>query len=247
MGDKIERIKTGIAGLDDMLYGGLPFKSQVIVAGGPGAGKTLLSFEYLYRNAKAGIPSTFIALEESSEAIIKNAKEVFTDFTDIDALIESNMLTIDGREPSIKLREQSDSDAYSFGNMVSDIENVITDNKSKCIAVDSISLLRLMMGNDVSYRRSLLALTSNLRRLNVTSLLTVEIPSSDRDKLRFEPEFFIFDGILVLYQNSEVDKRTLTAEIVKMRGSNHSNMLAPYEITNSGFKIYTLTQDGEMQ
>ena len=57
-------IKTGVTGLDAMLYGGIPEKNQVLLAGGPGTGKTLLSFEYLYRNAKAGNTSLFFALEE---------------------------------------------------------------------------------------------------------------------------------------------------------------------------------------
>ena len=52
---ELTRIKSGIEGLDSMLDGGIPEHNQTIIAGGPGAGKTLLSFEILYRNAKAGI------------------------------------------------------------------------------------------------------------------------------------------------------------------------------------------------
>ena len=42
------------------------------------------------------------------------------------------------------------------------------------------------------------------------------------------------------------DRRTLTAEVVKMRGTNHSWALAPYEITSGGFNIYTVDQMGEI-
>ncbi len=103
-----------------------------------------------------------------------------------------------------------------------------------------------MLVDKYHYRRSMLMLMSNLRRLNVTTLLTVEINFADRDKLKYSPEFFIFDGIIMLYQMSREDRRTLTAEVVKMRGTNHSWALAPYEITSGGFNIYTVDQMGEI-
>ncbi|MCL5102466.1 MAG: hypothetical protein M1544_03875 [Candidatus Marsarchaeota archaeon] len=73
--DDINRIKTGVSGLDSMLDGGVPEYNQTIIAGGPGAGKTLLSFEILYHNAKAGIPGAFIALEEKPEVLLNNVKQ----------------------------------------------------------------------------------------------------------------------------------------------------------------------------
>ena len=71
-----------------MLDGGVPEHNQTIIAGGPGAGKTLLSFEILYRNAKAGIPGAFIALEEKPEVLLSNVKQAFKEFKDIDDLIK---------------------------------------------------------------------------------------------------------------------------------------------------------------
>ena len=81
---ELARIKSGIEGLDSMLDGGIPEHNQTIIAGGPGAGKTLLSFEILYHNAKAGIPGVFIALEEKPEVLLSNVKQAFKEFKDID-------------------------------------------------------------------------------------------------------------------------------------------------------------------
>ena len=110
------------------------------------------------------------------------------------------------------------------------------------MAIDSLSLIKLMMTNKLSWRRSMVALISNLRRLGVTAILTSDIMSSERDELRFSQEFFIFDGVIMMYQSGEEDKRVLTMEVVKMRGSNHSWALSPYEITPHGFKIFTIEQ-----
>ena len=239
---KIERVSTGIDGLDTVLYGGVPVKSQTIIGGGPGSGKTLLSFEILYHNAKKGVPCAFIALEEQPETVINNVKKTFTSFTDIDELISKNLLVVGGEDVASKVQVGSDSESYSFGNVVSDIENLVKSNEAKCIVIDSISLLKLMLGNLLLYRKSMVALAANLRRLGVTGFLTIELPSTDRNEMTFSPEFFIFDGTMVMYQNWEENKRALNIEVIKMRGSNHSLALAPYEITSRGFRVFSVSE-----
>ncbi|MDE1856673.1 MAG: hypothetical protein KGH98_01160 [Candidatus Micrarchaeota archaeon] len=234
-----ERFATGIEGMDEMLNGGIPKDNQTILAGGPGSGKTLLCFEALYRNAKNGIPGAFISFEEPPKRVLANAKAAFTKFDDIQSLVDSNMLVIGGEDPATKIQSGMGPEAYPFGNVVSDMEEVIKTNDAKYIAIDSLSLLKLMLGDNLLYRKSMIALISNLRRLGVTSLLTVEVPSAERKDLRFSPEFFIFDGLITLYQTGEQDKRSLTLEIVKMRGTDHSRSLAPYDITDEGFNVLT--------
>ncbi|MDE1868824.1 MAG: hypothetical protein KGH60_02555 [Candidatus Micrarchaeota archaeon] len=240
MGD--DRVKTGITGLDAMLGGGIPSTDQIIIAGGPGAGKTLISFEILYHNAKAGIPTAFIALEEQPNTVVKNAKQAFPEFTDIDDLINSKLLFVDGEDPASKITPSSDSQTYSFGNVVSEIEGIIKVNNAKVVVIDSISLLKLMLPDKLIYRKSMIALVSNLRRLGVTTILTSEISSYERSRLKFNEEFFIFDGLVTMYQTGEEDKRVFALEIVKLRGSAHSKALSPYDITSQGFRIFTLEQ-----
>jgi circadian clock protein KaiC len=240
-----ERTPTGIRNFDGMIDGGIPSGNQVALAGGPGAGKTLLSFEIAYNMAKSGIPSSFISFEEEPESIIANAKEVFTKFKDIDELIEKKKLLIEGKGISIKIIEKSDSPSYSFSTIISDIDDIVAMNGSKFVVIDSISLLHLLIPDPVNYRIALLSLTSKLKSMGVTSILTAELPTSERKDVTFDPEFFTFDGIVLLYEEGEADKRSLTLEIVKMRGSNHSWFLAPYEIMNDGFNILTPTSTNE--
>ncbi len=239
---ELEKIPTGIEGLDNMLYGGLPKNNQMLIAGGPGAGKTLLTFEILYRNAKKGIPSVFIPLEEDTPMVLRNVKEAFPNFTDLDELVKSNIIEIDGGGPALKVKEVTDSELYSFGNIVSEIENLVRMNNAQLVIVDSVSMLKLVLGDSSLYRKSMMGLISTLRRLNVTSIFTSELTSTERQSLTFSPEFFMFDGVMNMYQIGEKDRRTLAVEVVKMRGSNHSWALAPYEITPGGFKIYTIEQ-----
>ena len=242
MSDETGKVKTGIVGLDSILFGGVPAGNQTIIAGGPGSGKTLLSFEILYRNAKKGIPVAFITFDEHPAKLLDNVKKTFVEFTDLDELIKKGLFIVDGKEPASDVFSQAYPDDYSFGNMVSYIEGVIRTNNAKVLAINSLSVIKLMMNNKLSWRRSMVAMISNLRRLGVTAILTSDIMTSEREELRFSQEFFIFDGVIMMYQSGQEDKRVLTMEVVKMRGSNHSWALSPYEITSHGFKVFTIEQ-----
>jgi KaiC/GvpD/RAD55 family RecA-like ATPase len=145
-------------------------------------------------------------------------------------------------EPMSKIFVHPESEIYSFGDTVSYIESVVRSNNSQVVAIDPLSLMKLVLSDNLMYRKSILALVSNLHRMGVTSFVTAEMKSSERSELKFSKEFFLFDGIVILYQSGQEDKRILTMEVVKMRGSNHSWALAPYEITPKGFRVFTIDQ-----
>ncbi len=232
----MNKVKTGIEGLDSMLYGGIPEGNQVIVAGGPGAGKTLLGFEYAYRNAKEGNTSLFFAMEEEPERVVENAKEAFSNFSDVDDLIRSKKLIVDGEDPASVIRSGG-TDTYEFGKLIADIESLITTYHANRAVIDSLSVMEMLLGEPNVYRRSLVSLISNFRRLRVTSLLTCELANPESLGQELRPEFFIFDGVIVMYETGKEDRRTLAMEVLKMRGSNHSFSITPYEITPDGFNV----------
>ena len=93
-----EKEKTGIDGLDKMLNGGIPQGNQVVLAGGPGTGKTLLCMEFLYRGALAGNISVLFSLEETSDMVIENTKAAYSEFTELDRLIKEGKLIIHGAD-----------------------------------------------------------------------------------------------------------------------------------------------------
>ncbi len=232
-------VKTGIDGLDAMLYGGVPKENQILLAGGPGAGKTLMAFEYIYKNAKMGNTGVFFALEENPAKVVQNAKEAFPEFTDIDELIGSGKLAVEGKSLMDMMFNKFEQPNFEFGRIISETEDTLVKSKATCAVVDSLSALQVIIKDPNDYRRALWSLTANFRRLGVTSILTSEIRSPDRSKLKFRPEHFIFDGMLVMYQSGEESKRIMAMEIIKMRGRRHSFVTAPYDITPNGFKVFS--------
>lgn len=232
-------VNTGIAGLDAMLYGGIPKDNQIIIAGGPGAGKTLMSFEYLYKNAKQGNVGVFFTLEEDPAKIIQNVESAFPNWDDVERLVDEGKIIINGNGMAKGVLDKYDDTRFEFGSIVTEMETAITKTKATRAVIDSSSALELLVKDPMVYRRSMWSLVANLRRLGVTTILTSEIHSPDRSKLVFRPEHFIFDGMFVLYQGGEESRRIRALEIIKMRGHKHSFVTAPYDITPSGFRIFS--------
>src|SRR6185437_17160418 len=89
----LEKVPTGIRGLDQVTHGGLPKGRTALVCGGPGAGKTLLGLEFLVRGALLyNEPGACIALEETSEELVTNVASLGYD---LPALVRSKRLAID--------------------------------------------------------------------------------------------------------------------------------------------------------
>jgi circadian clock protein KaiC len=222
----IARSKTGISGLDEMLGGGVPDHHHVLVCGGPGSGKTLFSMEYLYRGAKEGDKGVFISLEEDPERIIENTKATFSKLTDIDQLVKDKKLFI------IK------PDKYDFKNFSDILQSYITQHKVKRAVIDSSTILKLSFANSLEFRRTLVDFLSFIRNLDCTTLMTAELENPARGKIKFSVEQFVADGVIILYNIEKGEKRVRALEILKMRGTEHSQDLVPIKITPSGLKVF---------
>ena len=67
-------LSTGVAGLDEILYGGLLEAQFYLVEGEPGTGKTTLSLQFLLEGARRGEPVLYISLSESEREIQQLAR-----------------------------------------------------------------------------------------------------------------------------------------------------------------------------
>ncbi len=221
----MERIKTGISGLDEMLNGGIPLKRHVAIFGGPGTGKTSFSFEYLYKGAKEGQNGVYITLEESPESIIENMEAQFTEFKDIRELVNSNKITV------------SEPEKFSIDSVIEILENSIVKNNAKRAVIDSSTMLRAMFDNENEYRRTIVEFFNLLKTLECNVFIIVEAESGDRG-VKFEIEHYIADGIINLYNLDRGGNRVRALEIFKMRGTNHSRDLVPFRVEPNGIKVF---------
>ncbi len=240
-----KRIQSGIEGIDKMIYSGIPEGSQIMLAGGPGTGKTLFTFEFLYRGAQKGEIGLFFSFEESINDIVDNAKGAFSEFKDIDKLIDEKKLILQGLgETKPYMQKDVDGSQYTFGRMITEIESMIESTKATRLVLDSISPMKLFVKDPFEYRSISMDLVAVLRRLGMTSIVTIEIETPEKRRLLFQPEFFLYDGLIIMYTSGNVSEiSTPTLEILKIRGSEHSRATVPYNITKNGIELLLMHEE----
>lgn len=247
--DKIERVPTGIPGLDEMLEGGLPRGYVVLLAGGPGSGKSTLAMQFLYKGVEqhneAGI---YITLEERPKDIIRNFSRYGWDLSKIKiiglipqkaTLAESIKYVASYETP------EEESNILEFTpkkfsiDLVKDV--IIREVKkidAKRIVVDSIASLAAQLDNAFEIRQEILGLVNLLNDLGATSLILTEMPHGKEGISRFGVEEFMTQGVIALYNIKKGSERVRGLEILKMRGTNHSKRICMFDITNFGIVVY---------
>ncbi|MGV8176917.1 MAG: RAD55 family ATPase [Candidatus Bilamarchaeaceae archaeon] len=222
----MEKVQTGISGLDEMLGGGIPAKRHVAIYGGPGSGKTSFGFEYVYRGAKKGENSIYISLEETEKDILENMSNTFPMFRDMEDLID---------EKKMEIVKPEKLDLIEVAEL---LESRIVENNVKRAVIDSMTMIKAAFSNDSEYRQTLFEFLSLLRNLDCTTMNVIEAETARKEDMRFSIEQFAMDGIINLYSLDRGDTRVRALEIFKMRGANHSRDLVPFKVTPSGIKVY---------
>ena len=117
------------------------------------------------------------------------------------------------------------------------IKASITEVNAKRIAVDSISIIEMFIRDEYLSRVAMMQLVENLKKMKVTSLLSGTIPETSEALSGGGIVEFIVDTVIKLdfVPVAEEFKRTLT--IRKMRRTDHSTMIHPFEIAKFGLKI----------
>ncbi len=225
----VERIKTGIPGLDNLIQGGLPKGSVTLVAGGTGTGKTIFCSQFLWNGLKNGESCIYLTLEEEPDEIKEDALEFGWDFKKYE------------KKKKLSIEYMNPLEGRGFESRV---EDLIEHFKATRVVIDSTSVIGMYSPNNAKVRERLYTLIRILRRSNVTTLLTAEIPEQDKGSLsRFGVEEFVSDGVIVLYYLSIGSGIYRNVEIKKMRRTNQEKGTFPFEITNKGIKIYLTEED----
>jgi KaiC/GvpD/RAD55 family RecA-like ATPase len=228
-----DKLSTGISGLDSLLFGGVLKGTQLLLVGAPGAGKTLLSLEILYHNADAGIPGTYLCLEESSEHLLGAFKNAFPQFDKIDDLIKTGLIGI--------LDKRLDSQIHSkeaFDILISEINEKAISNGSQLVVVDSLSHLRPLCNDDREFTRYADAITYNFSKLGILSISVLQVLQSDLGDINMLYGTTMFDGIITLRSEKLGDTLQYLISVTKMRNADHSKTSRPYEISERGVNIF---------
>jgi KaiC/GvpD/RAD55 family RecA-like ATPase len=222
--ETIERVVSGVKGLDELTRGGFPKWSTILVSGTPGTGKTILSIQFLVNGAiQQNEKGVYISMEEDVNRIKKYMHAAFG--WELDELEKKKKVLF------IK------SELYDFEAFKNLIETNVEKIGAERIVIDPLTVISLFFERPLEIRRSLIDLDKLLKRLCCTTLLTCEIPEGSNAISSFGIEEFIADGIIVLSYYPGVKPRGIT--IRKMRATDHDTDIHPFEIkSKKGIVIY---------
>ncbi len=233
------RISTGIAGLDDVLGGGLPEGHFFLVEGVPGTGKTTLGLQFLMEGAQAGEKVLYVTLSESKAEIEKVARSHGWSLAGV--TIFEYTPTEDSLRPEDQYSAFHPSE-IEFQDTTQTILNQVENVQPRRVVLDSLSEIRLLARDSLRYRRQVLALKHFFSNRNCTVLLLDDRTSEQHD-LQLQS---IAHGVLALEKvPREFGNTRRRIQVEKMRGSTYREGYHDYKIKPGGVVIYPRLVAGE--
>ncbi len=220
---RLERVSTGVAGLDAMVGGGLWSGSTTLVVGPTGSGKTTLALQFMLEGIRRGEQGLFVHFQENPSQLRRA----------IDSLGMSAETAI---ASGLHLRYESPVE-LEIDSIIVDIFEKIRSGEIRRLAVDAIGDLAAAASDAQRLHDYLYALVQHLTVHHVTSLLTFESVSGLTGNAEHEQRFsYMSDNVLQLdRQGNERTRRAL--RVVKTRHSDHDPDVREFVVREGGARI----------
>ena len=238
--DKIQELQlskcpTGIQGLDEITDGGLPQGRPTLICGSAGCGKTLFGVEFLVRGAtRYGEPGVLVTFEETASEIIQNVASLGWN---LNQLMADGKILID--HVYIEPSEIEETGEYDLEALFLRLGYAIKKIGAKRVLLDTIEVLFSGLANANIVRAEIRRLFHWLKDEGVTAVITGE--RGDNTLTRQGLEEYVSDCVIKLDQKTFEDIATRTLQVVKYRGSRHSNNEYPFLIEETGISVLPVT------
>ena len=232
----LEKVPTGISGLDEITGGGLPKGRPTLVCGAAGCGKTMMGIAFLAHGAtEYNEPGVFVAFEETAEELASNVASLGID---LGRLIERKKLLVD----SVRLErsEIEETGEYDLSGLFIRLGEAIDAIGAKRVVLDTIEVLFAGLSNHGIVRAELRRLFRWLKDKGVTAFITAE-QGNGGGLTRYGLEEYVADCVIRLDQRVTDQISTRRLRIVKYRGSAHGTNEYPFLITKDGVSVLPVT------
>jgi circadian clock protein KaiC len=214
-------VPTGVAGLDDMLHGGLPQGHTMLVSGPTGIGKTILGTRFLQAGAAQGEKGVAVFFEKHT-ARLHNAALI--------KLVQDGQVTV----------LESLSLSLTVEELLDQLTEAIERTGATRVVIDSLSEIGLYLAPEFRYdlRLAVFRTLSLLSRRGVTALVTVGYEDNAPNwRFSIDNLCFLADAVLSM-RFAEVEGHVCKfMTVIKVRGTGHSNELREYRITDAGIEV----------
>lgn len=227
------RHRTGIAGLDDVLMGGLAAGHVFLLEGYPGAGKTTVALQYLLEGARQGNRGLYVTLSETERELRASSAShgwAIDPLVEIFELAPSEGMLEAGQEQSLLY-----SSDLELGETVRKIIETFERVKPALVVVDSLSEIRLLAQSSLRYRRQILAIKQFFATRGATVLLLDDMTAEDADRTAHS----LVHGVIRLEQLTPAygaERRRL--RVAKYRGQSFRGGYHDFTIRRGGLFVF---------
>ena len=225
---QINKLPTGVAGLDEILGGGLPEFSFNIVAGSPGCGKTTLAHQFVFANATQEHPALyFTVLGEPALKMLRYQQQYsFFDFSKLNScvrFINLGQVLLD----------------RGLTGILEEITREVETANARIVVVDSFrTVIREAHDSESQTQVFVQNLGLLLTSWQATTFLIGEYTDSE---VRDNPVFTVADGLFWLSQIAERNSIVRKLQVMKLRGQMSVPGLHTFRITDDGLQTFSRT------
>ncbi len=223
----LERIPSGVPGLDEIIGGGFLPGRVYLITGPPGSGKTTMGIQFLVEGARNGEKGVFISLVENPRIIIQDMLRYNFGLL---GYVKSKTITFHDLG-QILLRAEY---RMTWNELFKSILQIINEEEAKRAVVDSFTSMEHLVKDPENKRWALGRFIRALQELETTTLITSEMLQGDT----YTDEHYLADGVLVIHHFMRNYQMVRALQVLKMRGVPHDSNLKRIRFTDEGIRVY---------
>jgi circadian clock protein KaiC len=249
---KFQRVPTGIKGFDELVEGGFPQGSSILICGGPGTGKTIFSSEFLIHGAKDyNEKGLYVTFEQRGEAVEEQVKQFGWNIEELEKKGIIKIMSV----PATNIKK----------SIIQDIKEMIKKEGIKRLVIDSLSTLVVnapiyvepnelavqdVVGQNIVFsppiigdyvvKRFIYDFIDSLRELDCTTLLITEAANGGEYLTRDTLSEFVCDGVVLITFESLGGNYSRSLTVRKMRHTKNNEDVHPVEMSSKGIVIHKI-------